>query len=237
MGQNECKLKNGDVVKYAPAVYGRGEYKTAHLGQYISGDKAGKDCIVKVFKNADAAFRNGNTVRITRLARKLAAEFNKLEKIDRPLRFLVPQVAVISKVAKVSWFHTSARTGDIVTVEERIRGKYEKFISNNGTLLFHGTLSTFSHWTYWKSKEKFMIVDLQGERRENEYILTDPAIHSGKGFGEPFGELDCGMVGIEAFFSTHRCEKVCKGLPVPSNIIHTPKDCENLMRKRLSRRR
>ena len=28
-----------------------------------------------------------------------------------------------------------------------------------------------------------MIVDLQGERRENEYILTDPAIHSGKGFG------------------------------------------------------
>ena len=233
MGQNECKLKNGDIVKYDPSIFGRGEYKTAHVGQYISGANTGQQCIVKVFKSADAAFKNGNTVRITRIARKLAADFNKLEKIERPLVFLLPKVAIVSKVAMVSWLYTSVRLGDVVTVEEKINGKYEKFISNNGTLLFHGTLSCFAHWSYWKSKQKFMIVDLQGERRNDKYILTDPAIHSGEGFGEPFGELDCGMVVIEAFFSTHKCEKMCKGLPLPSNIRYTPKDCENLMRRRV----
>ena len=84
MGQNECKLKNGDIVKYDASVFGRGEYKTAHTGKYVSGQNSGKECIVKVFKSAEAAFKNGNTVRITRIARKLAADFNKLKKISWP---------------------------------------------------------------------------------------------------------------------------------------------------------
>ena len=82
-----------------------------------------------------------------------------------------------------------------------------------------------------------MIVDLQGERMKDKYVLTDPAIHSTSDYtGERFGELDCGTIGIEAFFSTHKCDKLCKMLPKPNVIRYTPMQCEEEMRKRVSSR-
>jgi hypothetical protein len=242
MWQNECRLKNGAIVRYSCVVFGRGEYKTAHLGEYVSGEHARKSVVVKVFRSTEKAFKNGNTVRITRIARKLAAEFNEFKKTNSitPLEFLMPVAATVTRVSLFSCFFTNSRLGDVVTIEDRIFGSYEKFVSNNGTLLYHGTLSTFVHWTYWKTKQKLMIVDLQGERQEHKYILTDPAIHSVRNNDnvrdeDAYGELDCGVIGIEAFFSTHKCDKICSKLPKPANIRYTPADCEREMRRKITR--
>ena len=121
-------------------------------------------------------------------------------------------------------------------VEDFIEGKYEKFISNNGTLKFHGTLSVFCHWTYHHTRGKLIVVDIQGVRRKSDYLLTDPAIHS-KSENEAYGDLDLGDVGIQAFFSTHQCDKNCYGLKMPKRIEHTWKDCEKIMRQRSLGRR
>ena len=239
MGQNQCQLKNGDVVRYEARVFGAGEYKTAHRGTFLTGERKGKSCIVKAFKSTSLAFKNGNTVRVSRIAKKLATEFNAFNKTNSitPIDFLVPKPAMVTELSRFSCLFTNARVGDVVTCEDRIYGAYEKFVSNNGTLLYHGTLSTFCHWSYWKTKQRLMIVDLQGERRKDKYILTDPAIHSTEDFdGENFGELDCGHIGIEAFFSSHKCDKLCKTLPKPNVIRYTPEQCEKEMRKRVSNR-
>ena len=121
-------------------------------------------------------------------------------------------------------------------VEDFIEGKYEKFISNNGTLKFHGTLSVFCHWTYHHTRGKLIVVDIQGVRRKSDYLLTDPAIHS-KSENEAYGDLDLGDVGIQAFFSTHQCDKNCYGFRMPKRIEHTWKDCEKIMRQRSLGRR
>ena len=59
MWQNECRLKNGAIVRYSCVVFGRGEYKTAHLGEYVSGEHARKSVVVKVFRSTEKAFKNG----------------------------------------------------------------------------------------------------------------------------------------------------------------------------------
>jgi len=54
-----------------------------------------------------------------------------------------------------------------------------------------------------------MITDLQGIVKSKKYILTDSALHS---VDKAFGATDYGDEGIEAFFKTHYCSKICKDL-------------------------
>ena len=63
-------------------------------------------------------------------------------------------------------------------------------------------------------------------------MLTDPAIHSVESLGRGYGELDLGSVGIEAFFATHKCEKVCRHLPRPAKARYTTVDCEEIIRQK-----
>ena len=71
-------------------------------------------------------------------------------------------------------------------------------------------------------------------RSEKEYTLTDPAIHSVESLSRGYGDLDLGTVGIEAFFRTHKCSKVCKGLPKPEKMRYDYLDCERIMREKKS---
>lgn len=88
--------------------------------------------------------------------------------------------------------------------------------------------SAFSHYTYVASRRNEIVVDLQGvltsqdvEKGPWTYRLTDPCIHS-KGAdndlsvtGAPvhkMGRSDRGTRGMDAFFSTHTCNDVCRAL-------------------------
>ena len=77
---------------------------------------------------------------------------------------------------------------------------------------------TFSHYSFDKSKRRFLVVDLQGVFEKNsdgsqKYVLTDPAIHKNTRRKHPcheFGRTDRGKVGMKAFFDTHECTDVCR---------------------------
>lgn len=77
----------------------------------------------------------------------------------------------------------------------------------------------FSHYTYVRSGGNLMVVDLQGELRKRqdgskEFLLTDPAIHKRRKHEHlrhlNFGRTDRGRKGMNAFFSSHKCNDACR---------------------------
>ena len=82
----------------------------------------------------------------------------------------------------------------------------------NGSMV----LQAFSHWTYEDSKNYLIIVDLQGVQKGNEFVLTDPAIHSED---QSYGETDFGNEGMKTFFKTHVCGAICKEMNLKEIII------------------
>jgi len=108
---------------------------------------------------------------------------------------------------------------ELVALEMYLPGEYIKFNSNSDFALknhdpnFHMTPQAFSHFTWEHSKHTEIVVDIQGV---NEYY-TDPQIHTVT--GEGYGEGNLGLAGVEAFFSTHDCNKVCQYLGL---TVRTP---------------
>jgi len=77
-------------------------------------------------------------------------------------------------------------------------------------------LQAFTHFTYRYTNKKVMVCDLQGifntDMVPPTFELTDPAIHyaSTKGRRVVFGRTDKGKSGMNVFFKTHKCNKLCK---------------------------
>jgi len=78
----------------------------------------------------------------------------------------------------------------------------------------------FSHFTYQKSKNKLIVVDLQGVLKFGSFgtkifRLTDPVIHQRKqsqAKNYNFGRTNLGEKGMQAFFATHQCSALCRAL-------------------------
>jgi len=120
-------------------------------------------------------------------------------------------------------------------VENYLKGKYIKYNGNVGYVRNVNSDSTidlkigevcltdflhaFSHWVYVFTHNKMIVCDLQGvldeEGRYPVFRLTDPAINSKNRKHHRYGRTDAGMKGIRLFCSTHKCNKVCKGLGLP----------------------
>ena len=69
--------------------------------------------------------------------------------------------------------------GEVVTVEEFVKGSFDKYINNDGTLCATSTYilikaESLSHYSYVTSYEKLMVVDIQG----TSHKLFDPEISS-----------------------------------------------------------
>ena len=60
-------------------------------------------------------------------------------------------------------------------------------------------LDAFSHWTHEVIQREMMVVDLQGEKRGKNFLLTDPAIHNATG---DFGTNNRRNIGMANFFKT-----------------------------------
>ena len=77
-------------------------------------------------------------------------------------------------------------------------------------------VQAFTHFTYLFTARQVMVCDLQGVYNYDlvppTFELTDPAIHyrSRKGRRHVFGRTDDGEAGMDKFFQTHMCTKVCK---------------------------
>ena len=73
----------------------------------------------------------------------------------------------------------------------------------------------FSHFSYCYSKGKHLICDLQGIwNRQDGFNLTDPALHSNSNIWmdkkHKYSATDHNFNGIQKFFKTHKCNKLCK---------------------------
>jgi hypothetical protein len=110
-----------------------------------------------------------------------------------------------------------------VLVEPHLEGRFEKFNSNGGWDSPYGMLlQAFSHWTLKRSRGRTMVCDLQGVKDEQEYRLTDPALHT---VDERYAaaKADLGVPGIVVVLLHHKCNDVCrqlglKPLPFPASM-------------------
>mmetsp|Transcript_21957 Transcript_21957/g.44083 ORF Transcript_21957/g.44083 Transcript_21957/m.44083 type:complete len:423 (+) Transcript_21957:77-1345(+) len=109
----------------------------------------------------------------------------------------------------------------LCAVEQYIDGTYKKHNNNWGFINNkheRNTPHAFSHFTFEASEHKLLICDIQGVGD----IYTDPQIHSIDGRG--FGKGNMGTRGFRKFFSTHRCNAICKFLKLP---LINPKENQN----------
>eukprot|EP00117_Sycon_ciliatum_P007679 scpid41867/ scgid10685/ Alpha-protein kinase vwkA; von Willebrand factor A alpha-kinase len=108
-------------------------------------------------------------------------------------------------------------------MEPYLSGNYSKF-SNNAYSQCAGSeleriMQAFSHWTYTRSRERMIVVDLQGSVHNGVTYLTDPAIHctDAKRFGKT---TNYGVQGMRMFFAGHECNRVCRSLNLtPVSVV------------------
>lgn len=97
----------------------------------------------------------------------------------------------------------------IYACEPMIQGDFEKYNNNAGEVKDRAhernTPQAFSHFTYLHSNKRNIIVDIQGVGD----TYTDPQVHS---LDRHFGLGNLKQEGIDAFFKSHRCNNICKGL-------------------------
>ncbi|RUP44965.1 kinase-like domain-containing protein [Jimgerdemannia flammicorona] len=153
--------------------------------------------VAKMFKDGPLTKdRYLEVMAIQAIATKLVYEFN---------RYNPPQTIDFIDVRVVEIEQTHPSEDTYFTVEPYIEGDYVKHNNNAGwSNELMATAQAYSHFTWQKSGNKLIVVDLQGVA----YIMTDPVIHS---VNPPhsFGSTDFGREGVDSFFSTHRCNYVC----------------------------
>ena len=114
-------------------------------------------------------------------------------------------------------------------VEPFIAGEFVK-ISNNFAWTAQGDvpgkelLMAFSHFSYWSSKGKLIIVDIQGwtsEEKAGQTFLTDPQIHTLDKKG--FGTANRGKEGFLKFWTVQHpsCTGICKILGIDGSRPNT----------------
>jgi len=99
------------------------------------------------------------------------------------------------------------------TIEPRLQNeKYKRFNANTGVITeLRPTLEAFAHFTYEYTEGYLVVCDLQGIELNNEFLLTDPAIHCIDSLR--FGRTNFGKEGInQCFIANHRCNDICKKL-------------------------
>jgi len=104
-----------------------------------------------------------------------------------------------------------------LAVEKEMPGQYLKWNNNDGFVNQSNCLKcqvaqAYSHFSYEESEQQKMVVDIQGTGTSTICMYTDPQLHSVE---KEFGRADRGTVGIDKFFSTHKCNFICQELNLP----------------------
>lgn len=106
------------------------------------------------------------------------------------------------------------------TMNHQINFHGHVFNNNNPDTCFgvEDIPQAFSCFSYWQSKRRFLICDLQGimntDRHPPVFELTDPVIHHRDSFqgSKKYGRTDKGLGGMVSFFDTHKCSNLCRML-------------------------
>ncbi|XP_029195995.2 alpha-protein kinase vwkA-like [Acropora millepora] len=219
--------------------FSEGSFRYAFKGKYRGNGPLAtynKDCVTKVFKATHAReFRDWRPeLAVSKKAQWFAKRFNNDELYrltghpKRRLEFVIPLIARTRKVARyrILGFIPGRRDTryvlpqEFVAIEPFLEGYYQKFNSNGGYECWENIsslLPAFCHWTWHVSGHKYMVCDLQGVKHQNDYQLTDPAIHS---VHQEFGVTDLGVIGMEMVLANHTCNFICTQLGLPQNPMN-----------------
>lgn len=196
------------------------------------GPRSGEKCAVKVKR--DCYTKEAEDwqceVNASKAAHTISAIFNQrvLSKQHCKIRLRVPFPALMDTVCGscsiVQLFSNcmgrsindaKPEKDEYVLIEDYIRGDFSKLNANNGWKSANSKyqeLQAFAHFTWCYSSGELVVGDMQGVRTPQNYLLTDPVIHS---TNQLFGDRDQGQAGIETFFQEHVCNDLCQGWAKP----------------------
>ncbi|KAK5651650.1 hypothetical protein OQA88_11825 [Cercophora sp. LCS_1] len=161
--------------------------------------------VVKSFKTGTKHLAHlADDMRVHVLCKAFAQEFNALVSAQNAIDFIVPTIL------------RPKDGGKPLSLEPFIPGVYIKYNSNSGFVndtSSKPSAQAFSHFTYERSKGRFLVADLQGVGG----VLTDPAIHTLDQERFKLCDTNLGGAGFKFFFATHVCNEVCKGLKLKSD--------------------
>ncbi|KAK6540225.1 hypothetical protein TWF694_009041 [Orbilia ellipsospora] len=149
-------------------------------------------------------------MRCQALCKLFALEFNALLGNENLIDFIV--TACFKGISEDS--------GDTcISLEPFIEGEYVKYNNNAGyvhgdaTNKFNKAAQAFSHFTFERSRGRFLVCDLQGVGG----LLTDPVVHTSDPDRFILSPTNFGEEGFKFFFASHKCNNLCQKLELKSN--------------------
>ena len=200
-------------VTFSSTSFAEGRFRRAYKGTWEKPRcYAGRKCVVKECKKNYTwkATDWDTTVKVTEKAKELASAFNTKTGTSRPITYTDVHVLKVTRQNS----NSTPKLNEYVTCEDYIDGEYNKWCNNYGYIdTSFASMPAFMHWTWWYTDGELMIADLQGVRKDDSYLLTDPVIMSLSG---NYGETDTGVEGMALFFLSHKCGLFCDKLPKPT---------------------
>ncbi|KHE86082.1 hypothetical protein GE21DRAFT_1283426 [Neurospora crassa] len=112
--------------------------------------------------------------------------------------------------------------GKCMSIEPFLAGKFVKYNGNAGYANKEANLThdpsnqaaqAFSHFTFERSRGRFLVCDLQGVGK----TMTDPAIHTLDPYRFSLSQTNLGAEGFMFFFAYHECNHLCRRLQLRSS--------------------
>ena len=186
-------------------VYATGTFKNVYKGKYNEGERAGQECVCKIFKSGSVFKESYFQVELQIVAKTLEIvnSFNKCKLVDKPIWLNQPEIWTFRP--------GSSKEGEKALVEPMI-SNFEKFNSNTGwtpeeTSSWIDVMQALSHFSYYSSNRLVLLCDLQGGIYRDGFVITDPVVMSES---REYGPTDLGPDGIATFFAHHKCSKYCR---------------------------
>ncbi|KAK4007968.1 alpha-protein kinase 1 [Daphnia magna] len=196
--------KSTDAKIFCNTIFASGSFKNVYRGEYTKGERAGEECVCKIFKSGSVYEESYFQVELKVVAKALEIvnKFNRDKHIDQNIWLNQPAV----------WtFIEGNKNGEKAIIEPMITN-FEKFNSNTGwtpeeSSPWINAMQSLSHFSYHTTNRRLLFCDLQGGIYKDGFVLTDPVIMS---TNQEYGPTDLGAHGISTFFASHRCSKYCK---------------------------
>lgn len=197
---------------------------------------------MKLYKSCYARFIGNKTwsgaANTALKSKELADRFNADIKTEKPITVIIPWLARVHEVSNFKWLWLFPEFRDVrgnenqtkiladelipreatVAVEDILEGNYDKFVSNGGWVNEDVPTNgppAFAHYSYHITNGEMLVCDLQGIRKTDGYLFTDPAIHHATRGPHFCGPTDLGNAGIQQFFQSHVCSRFCERLRKP----------------------
>ena len=203
--------------------FDKGSYRLAFRGTNVMTEQP---IVAKVFATpyASAFHQFLDVLEMNVITERLAWEFNQTQSDDHrrvtfvPCRLFVEAPVGGNEPLSLTYDELEEMDGaSMMFVEPELRGRFVKFNNIHGETnmtRYSATVNAFSHWTFVRTGQQLMVVDLQGiaDPQRAEYLLTDPALHHESLSKFFFSFTSDNRQGMELFFHEHQCNATCKTL-------------------------